>query len=364
MSLTNPRSDEPGASDSGVSLTSESLPAESPAGEIDPSMYAMQCMEVWGGNRAIDTGVRMPGLDAWVYSRPYGSEKAADPSQVGGGDIHYVTSCNTGRITRLCIADVSGHGEKVSKAAIALRKLMGKFSNYVDQTRFVEELNRKFSDIASEEGEEVVTGSFATAVVASFFAPGDELSICNAGHPHPAKYNAAERRWELLTPTTSDDAGLANLPLGVLSPTRYPSASIPFLPGDIVLFYTDSLIEARLVGGGMLGLKGLLEVLNGLGKPNPKNLIPKLLEKITERSLNAVIFDDDVTALLIQRNARAPKPSVALSVVGLTHMLKNTILSMFPGGPPLSLPEMSIPVIGGSLSARLHRWRSRPRQGP
>ena len=62
-----------------------------------------QCMEVWRGNQPVDNGVVMPGLDAWVYSRPLGDAKA-------GGDVHYVSSCATGRITRLLVADVSGHG--------------------------------------------------------------------------------------------------------------------------------------------------------------------------------------------------------------------------------------------------------------
>ena len=63
----------------------------------------MQCMEVWGGNQTADSGVIMAGLDAWVYSKPFGG---AD----GGGDVYYVSSCATGRITRLLVADVSGHG--------------------------------------------------------------------------------------------------------------------------------------------------------------------------------------------------------------------------------------------------------------
>ena len=70
----------------------------------------MQCMEIWGGNQMVDNHVVMPGLDAWVYSRPYGQAAA-------GGDVHYVSSCATGRITRLLIADVSGHGSQVAQTA-------------------------------------------------------------------------------------------------------------------------------------------------------------------------------------------------------------------------------------------------------
>src|SRR5205085_11389593 len=74
----------------------------------------MQCMEVWGGNAQTNNGVSMLGLDAWVYSKPYESAEA-------GGDVYYVSSCATGRITRLLVADVSGHGNAVSETAGVLR---------------------------------------------------------------------------------------------------------------------------------------------------------------------------------------------------------------------------------------------------
>ena len=116
----------------------------------------MQCMEVWGGNTATDNGVIMPGLDAWVYSRPYKGDDA-------GGDIHYVSSCATGRITRILVADVSGHGQQVAKVAVSLRALMRRYVNYIDQMRVVQGLNVEFATLAQ-------AGSFATAVVASYFA--------------------------------------------------------------------------------------------------------------------------------------------------------------------------------------------------
>ena len=37
-----------------------------------PQPEHMQCMEVWGGNTAVDKWFEMPGLTAWVYSQPHG----------------------------------------------------------------------------------------------------------------------------------------------------------------------------------------------------------------------------------------------------------------------------------------------------
>src|SRR5256885_2629859 len=119
------------------------------------TQQTMQCLEVWGGNQPADAGVAMAGLDAWVYCKPY-------HDAAGGGDVYYVSSCATGRITRLLVADVSGHGDAVSDIAADLRGLMRRYVNYLDQTRFVRALNAEFQ-------QTIQYGKFATAIAMTFF---------------------------------------------------------------------------------------------------------------------------------------------------------------------------------------------------
>ena len=133
--------------------------------------HTLQCMEVWGGNRAVDNGVVMMGVDAWVFCRPYGTDEA-------GGDVHYVSSCASGRIVRLIVADVAGHGADVAELATRLRGLMKSHANYADQREVVGVINREFARLAD-------IGKFATAVAATYWTPTDELVMTNAGHPPP-----------------------------------------------------------------------------------------------------------------------------------------------------------------------------------
>ena len=51
----------------------------------------MQCMEIRGGNQAAEEALDAPGLQGWVYSRPYGSAAS-------GGDVHYLSLCASGTI--------------------------------------------------------------------------------------------------------------------------------------------------------------------------------------------------------------------------------------------------------------------------
>src|SRR4051812_16243773 len=61
--------------------------------EIDESKR-FSCLEVWGGNRFVSTSVEVPGMHAWIYSHPVDG-----PESIGGGDVHYVSSCAGGALT-------------------------------------------------------------------------------------------------------------------------------------------------------------------------------------------------------------------------------------------------------------------------
>ena len=74
----------------------------------------LHCMEIWGGIEPVESAVKTPGLDLWVYSRPFEGDEQ-------GGDVHFVTLCGGGVITRIVVADVSGHGSTVAEFSSTLR---------------------------------------------------------------------------------------------------------------------------------------------------------------------------------------------------------------------------------------------------
>jgi serine phosphatase RsbU (regulator of sigma subunit) len=301
-------------------------------------------MEVWGGNAPADSGVVIAGLDAWVYSKPF-------MDAAGGGDVYYVSSCATGRILRLLVADVSGHGDAVSDAAVQLRTLMRQYVNHLDQSRFVKSLNEQFAGMAR-------AGNFATAVVTTFFAPTNRLTLCNAGHPPPLLYRAASRRWSYLEdsqPQVGPEP--ANLPLGILDLADYQCFDIRLAVGDLALCYSDALIEARLNEGELLGSDGLLSILQELGSAGPQTLIPRLLEAISTR---ASLGGDDVTLLLFRPNGLGPRTPIRDRLLGPVRVLGAIARSIANRGQPIPWPDLKIANVGGALFAPLERlWSSR-----
>ena len=138
-------------------------------------------------------------------------------------------------ITRLILADVSGHGAAVAEISASLRALMRKNINTKSQTRLVQALNRQFTELAQLR-------RFATAVVATYLATQRKLTVCNAGHPRPLWWRAATGAVGVARPGRRRRR--ATCPLGLDDETPYNQFSVTLGRDDLVLFYTDALIEA------------------------------------------------------------------------------------------------------------------------
>ena len=220
--------------------------------------YSLQCLEVLGGNQVVQHALASPGLDVWIDSQPYGGAR--------GGDLHYVSMCGSGRVTRFVVADISGHGPDLNEIARWLRKSVRKHINLLDQTRFARALNKDFADKVGNE-------KYATVLLATYFAPTHHLIVCNAGHPRPLWYSHLAGCWQFLDHAAAS-AGpsirtervryrlsrVANLPLGVIEPTEYRQFAAKLAMGDVVIIYTDAMTEARNPAGEMLEERGLLEL--------------------------------------------------------------------------------------------------------
>ena len=256
-----------------------------------PASERMECMEVWGGNQAIERKFLTPGLKIWVYSRPFGQS-------LGGGDVYYLSSCASGRITRLLLADVSGHGELVSQTAVGLRDLMRRNVNYIKQTRFVRAMNQQFNDLSDQ-------GGFATALVSTFFSPTMTFSLCNAGHPVPLVFRQQTSQWTGLKNEDNSSAQISDTPLGVVDQAAYGQLNARLQRGDMVLSFSDAVTESQDTEGRQLGEAGVLRLVRELKVQQAEDVIPALVEHIT--ALNeSNLRQDDVTLLLAQATGGGP----------------------------------------------------------
>ncbi len=302
-------------------------------------------MEVWGGSHLTSQRVAFGGLDAWVYSKPYDGAQR-------GGDVYYASSCATGRISRLLLADVAGHGTAVASAAADLKALMRRFVNRLDQAEFVRLLNEQFGAMSK-------AGSFATAIVTTFFAPSRRMELCNAGHPRPILYRAATGQWNCLGQEGASRPGPMNLPLGILSITQYEHFDVELEPGDCLVTYTDALMESYDADGEMLGEAGVLRILRLIGEVEPDRLIEALLAEIAGRYPKN-LSDDDVTVLVVRPSAGPMHYSFREKLRAARRFGAAWVRSLDPRAERAPFPDLNLANLGGAIIPALaRRWRAK-----
>ncbi|MEO1130126.1 MAG: PP2C family protein-serine/threonine phosphatase [Planctomycetota bacterium] len=273
------------------------------------SQHDMRCMEIWGGNRAIDSAISTVGVDAYIYSMPHAGDER-------GGDVHYVSMCMAGCVARFAVADVSGHGASVDAFARTLRGLMRKHINTPDQSRFVQALNDEFT-------QQSEAGIFATALLTSYFAPERQLIVSNAGHPRPLWYRAQSNSWAVLTESSDGllQEHAADLPLGVIEPTDYHQFAVQLHPGDRVLIYTDALTEARSPDGSLLGEAGLFDIVRLLDPSEPTAFLQSVRDALHSHRGGAEPDDDETLMLLASTGAEPRKPSLGERLGAISRMM-------------------------------------------
>lgn len=247
--------------------------------------YRLQCMDLWSGNQSVESQAETPAFDLAVYSRPYQGESQ-------GGDVHYVSLCAGGVVTRLILADVSGHGEAVGETSRLLRSLMRRSMNRKSQTGLVRELNREFTRLNE-------TGRFATAVVASYNGATGEFVLCNAGHPRPLWYRAEAGSWEYVSGEESEGECGANLPLGIDETLGYDQRRLRLADGDLLVLYTDAVTECRNGEDFLLGEGGLRRMIEGIPTGKAREAGRELVSRLQQYSEGRGA-EDDLTILVLK----------------------------------------------------------------
>ena len=258
-------------------------------GESGQAVPRLACFELWGGNRLVAHPLELPGLLGWVSSTPFGEAAS-------GGDVHYLSVCSKGQISRIALADVAGHGESASAVADRLRQVLRHHTDNWDQSALMQELNEAFQQDA--EGVQ-----FATAVVLGFYSVTGELLFTNAGQPPLLWYHAETGAWEWLEERTPYAKDVDGLPLGLIRGTDYTQTAVELQRGDLLLLYTDGITESRNPNGDELGLEGLMELVRGLpvdSRDVPAAFGQAVVEKLRQFRSGCPRRDDE-TIMLIQR---------------------------------------------------------------
>jgi serine phosphatase RsbU (regulator of sigma subunit) len=136
--------------------------------------------------------------------------------------------------------------------------------------------------------------SFVALAYLAATPDGNGLHYLLAGQPSPLVRSASGEVRELPLPDN-------RLPLGALVPYSYDLSHTPLEIGDIVLGYSDGVVEAQSPAGELFGAERLIEVV-ATGPDQPQELVATISEALDIFTRGTEPYDD-VTMVAIRREA-------------------------------------------------------------
>ena len=224
----------------------------------------------------LPTGAReVPGLDLAA---------AYVPARELGGDFYDFLPYGEGRLA-VALGDVSGKG---TAAALYASLAIGTIREIVvdhacDPAHVLALLNQRLHSARLDS-------RFIAMLFAVYDAASRQLRLSNAGSPYPLVF----RDGHVLS------VRLEGIPLGLLPGTQYDESILDLVPGDVVVFASDGILESANAAQEEFGLQRLSAVLSSFSKEDSARAIAEriLAETDAHSGVGTAPHDDRTLVVL------------------------------------------------------------------
>jgi PAS domain S-box-containing protein len=209
------------------------------------------------------------------------------PHAIVGGDYYAIERLDDHRYG-LMLADVMGHGIAAALYTMHLSSLWHRHRSLLGQpAEFAAKLNNELVKVVKTDE------SFATAVCGVIDLHQRVFRFAGAGGPQVLR---------MRVDGSSECFETAGLPLAIMEDAQYDEARIELGDGDRLLLFSDGALEISNAAGEMLGLDGLIAMLQGQGYPAADIQMEALEEALLKYS-NDIRLTDDLTLIEIKVNS-------------------------------------------------------------
>ncbi len=208
------------------------------------------------------------------------------PARHVGGDLfdYWVLDGNV----FLVMADVAGHDMGAALMAAAVRSVVrSETAHMASVAELLGSVNRAlFNDLVRAE-------LFITAFFAQIDVTSGEMTYCRAGHPKPVLFQADQKQW-------LDTEGML---LGMQEDGQYEQKTVPLKPGDMLVMYTDGVMDAANAQGRMFGPEGVGAVAANSVGIAPVETAHRIVEAAQKHTNEAPQVDDMTTLVAVYGEA-------------------------------------------------------------
>lgn len=207
------------------------------------------------------------------------------PSGAVSGDLFDVFPLSDTAVG-VFICDVMGHDVRAALVTAMIRALVEDLcAKAMDPGEMLAEINRDLFKVFRQAG----TTMFATGMYLVADVAAGKFTYANAAHPHPLRLKRPDGTVEVL----GHDAGGKKGPaLGLFRDSTYPTCSRPAYLDDLLVFYTDGLVEEEGQDGELFSQEGVGSALSRLRARPPKELLAGVLDEVRRFSGHQEFSDD------------------------------------------------------------------------
>ena len=213
------------------------------------------------------------------------------PARTIGGDLYDFLHYSLSRLG-IVIGDVSGKG---APAAIYAALVSGILRSHAPIEPSPAEM---LSAVNFSLSERRIEAQYVALLYAVWDDQRRTLRIANSGLPRPLYVH--DGKIEII------DAG--GLPPGLFDDAEYDELTFKAKPGDMFVFISDGILDARNKTGEMFGRGGVEKVVAGCMDQSPECVVYSLFQAVEEHAAGVDTFDDQtVVAIKVRGSATKRK---------------------------------------------------------
>jgi sigma-B regulation protein RsbU (phosphoserine phosphatase) len=203
------------------------------------------------------------------------------PARAIGGDLYDFLDYSLDRHA-IAIGDVSGKG---APAAIYAALVSGILRSHCAVEPSPAEM---LSAVNLSLGERPIEAQFVSIIYAVWDDDERHLRIANSGLPRPIYWHNG--KVEIIEAT--------GLPLGLFENADYDEFGFETHPGDLFVFFSDGILDARSHTGALFGRERLEKVVARAGEGSTNDVVAEIFAAVNEHASGVEAFDDQTVVAL------------------------------------------------------------------
>lgn len=212
------------------------------------------------------------------------------PARTIGGDLYDFLQYSLSR-SAIVIGDVSGKG---APAAIYAALVSGILRSHAPIEPGPAEM---LSAVNFSLSERRIEAQFVSLIYAVWDDSRRTLQVANSGLPRPIYCTQGEVRVIEAT----------GLPLGLFDEVEYDEFSFKTQPGDLFVFFSDGILDARNFAGELFGRKRVEQIVTQQCESSADDVVQSIFRAVTAHTGGAETFDDETIVVIKVKSGSGKK---------------------------------------------------------